>query len=232
MLFRPRCPACSACVSLRVDVARFVPDRSQRRAMKANADVALDIGEPSLTHEKLALYERYHAYRAATRGWPWRGEDPYSFHGSFVSNPFPTEEWRYTLDGRLVGLGYVDALPAGLSAIYFVYEPAEADRGLGTGNVLRLIAEARARELLPRGPLHFAGLQGAIPPVPGPRPRRPVARRGDVRRPGWSVWPPLPPGGPETDFRKRPSAQRAAVHFVPSPLPGSLSVIGRPWPRV
>ena len=147
MLFRPCCPGCTACVSLRVDVARFQPDRSQRRAMKATADVGLTIGAPGLTPTKLALYERYHAYRAVTRGWSWRGEDPYSFHGSFVSNPFPTEEWRYTLGGDLVGLGYVDALPAGLSAIYFVYEPDEAWRGLGTANVLRLIAEARARSL-------------------------------------------------------------------------------------
>lgn len=147
MLFRPRCPTCSACVSLRIDVERFASNRSQRRALRSNAEIELEIGKPGVTREKLVLYERYHAYRAQTRGWSWRGEDPYSFHGSFVSNPFSTEEWRYWLDGALVGLGYVDALPVGLSAIYFVYEPAEARRGLGTGNILRMIAEARARHL-------------------------------------------------------------------------------------
>ena len=31
MLFRPQCPSCQACQSLRVDVAKFQPNRSQRR---------------------------------------------------------------------------------------------------------------------------------------------------------------------------------------------------------
>src|SRR5262249_18817507 len=86
---------------------------------------------------------------------------------SFVHHPFPVEEWCYYLDGRLVGVGYVDALPppppspltplppgergrgegmdAGLSGIYFFYEPGERRRALGTWNVLCLIDEAARR---------------------------------------------------------------------------------------
>src|SRR5689334_11478622 len=70
-LFRPRCQHCTACRSLRVNVDRFRPDRSQRRARKANEDVVeLRIGPPALTRAKLALYDRYHAYQTETRGWP------------------------------------------------------------------------------------------------------------------------------------------------------------------
>lgn len=64
-----------------------------------------------------------------------------------MSNPFPTEEWCYILDGALVGVGLVDSLPVGLSAIYFVHEPGHHRRGLGTWNVLCLIDEARRRGL-------------------------------------------------------------------------------------
>jgi arginine-tRNA-protein transferase len=42
----------------------------------------------------------------------------------------------------------VDVLPAGLSAIYFYYDPDERRRSLGTWNVLNII-EAAARRGLP-----------------------------------------------------------------------------------
>src|SRR5688572_19964420 len=46
-LFRPTCPACRKCLSLRVPVATFTPDRSQRRATAANdGEIALRIGTP------------------------------------------------------------------------------------------------------------------------------------------------------------------------------------------
>ena len=62
-----------------------------------------------------------------------------------MDNPFPTQEWCYFLDGRLVGVGYVDDLPQGLSAIYFFYDPAHRNRSLGTWNVLNVIDVAAAR---------------------------------------------------------------------------------------
>jgi arginine-tRNA-protein transferase len=147
-MFRPRCQACRACVSLRVDVARFRPSRSQRRVRKANEDVIqLAIGSPRVTASRLELYRRFHAHRASTRGWNERQEDPISYFSSFVDNPFPTEEWCFTFEGRLVGLGLVDNLPVGLSAIYFVHDPVHQRRGLGVWNVLCLIDEARRRGL-------------------------------------------------------------------------------------
>ena len=81
------------------------------------------------------------------RGWDVREETPSSYHSAFVCNPFPTEEWCYFRDGKLVGLGMVDSLGVGLSAIYFVHDPDHHRLGLGTWNVLCLIDEARRRRL-------------------------------------------------------------------------------------
>jgi len=41
----------------------------------------------------------------------------------------------------------VDALPEGLSAIYFYYDPRERNRSPGTFNVLSILREAAARGL-------------------------------------------------------------------------------------
>jgi leucyl-tRNA---protein transferase len=147
--FRPQCPHCQACRSLRVLVERFRPDRSQRRARKANeGDVRACIGAPSVSREKLLLYDRYHAFQADQKGWPEHpAKDAASYADSFVENPFPTQEWCYYLGDRLVGVGYVDDLPGGLSAIYFFYDPDERQRSLGTWNVLNLIEHARQRRI-------------------------------------------------------------------------------------
>jgi arginyl-tRNA--protein-N-Asp/Glu arginylyltransferase len=146
-LFRPRCTGCRACQSLRVDVARFRPSRSQRRNRKLNEHtVRRRVGPPEVTPEKLDLYDRYHFYQADEKGWPAHlPKDAAEYYSSFVEHPFPTEEWCYTIDERLVGVGYVDRLPGGLSAIYFFYDPDERGRGLGVWNVLSVIE--RAREL-------------------------------------------------------------------------------------
>ena len=148
-LFRPECETCRACQSIRVPVSTFKPDRSQKRAWAANeSEVRLEIGTPAVTREKLKLYDRFHAYQAENKGWPEHGpKDADGYIESFVENPFATEEWCYYLGERLIGVGYVDRLPAGLSAIYFFYEPDERDRSLGTFNVLATIRNARLSRL-------------------------------------------------------------------------------------
>jgi leucyl-tRNA---protein transferase len=145
-LFRPRCQGCDACRPIRVDVDRFRPDRSQRRARKANeADLRLEIAEPVAGPEQLDLYRRYHSHQEQVKQWPSRqDESPAEYHDSFVDNPFPTREWRYYLGEDLVGVGYVDPLPIGPSAITFIHDPGHRDRSLGTYNVLALIDHARS----------------------------------------------------------------------------------------
>jgi arginine-tRNA-protein transferase len=155
MLFRPACAACQACQSLRVRAGEFTPTRSQRRNRKLNeGQVELRIGPPSVTREKLDLYDRFHHYQESRKGWREQSpKDPDSYADAFVSQPFPVEEWCFYYQGELVGVGYVDHLPegeaaeGGLSAIYFYWEPALAGRGLGTWNVLSMIEEARRRGL-------------------------------------------------------------------------------------
>jgi arginyl-tRNA--protein-N-Asp/Glu arginylyltransferase len=144
-MFIHSCPSCRMCQSLRVPVGTFRADRSQVRAWRANqSDVRILIGTPSLSPVKQALFERFQRHQQEAKGWPASsGEETLSF----VDNPFPTEEWCYYVDDRLVGVGYVDSLPGALSAIYFFYDPVERRRSLGTFNVLSVIHAARQREL-------------------------------------------------------------------------------------
>ncbi len=174
VLFRPVCEGCRECQAIRISVNDFRPDRSQKRVRQLNQGVIeLRIGEPAVTKAKLALYDRFHAFQSETKGWPEHpGKDVNGYVSSFVHQPFAVEEWCYYRDDRLVGVGYVDHLPGvaareppdrlplnllnepatpslagGLSAIYFVYDPDERERSLGTWNVLCTIEQARRRGL-------------------------------------------------------------------------------------
>jgi arginine-tRNA-protein transferase len=142
-MFRPECPSCRLCQSLRVPVATFRPNQSQRRAWKRNqGEVTVRIGAPSLSPDRLELWARFHRHGHETKGWPADGgDDP----GIFLENPFRTEEWTYSVGNRLIAVAYVDALPEALSAIYCYHDPAERARSLGTFNILSLLAAARDR---------------------------------------------------------------------------------------
>lgn len=143
-LFRPACPTCKMCQSIRIPVETFRPDRSQQRARKANdADVTVSRVTPGVSQERLDLYDRFHRFQADAKGWPEHDtENIADYIESFVDNPFTTQEWQYRVGDRLVGVGYVDHLPEGLSAIYFFYDPEERKRSLGTYNVLSIVRHA------------------------------------------------------------------------------------------
>ena len=147
MVFRPDCDICRSCQSLRVPAISFRRSSSQRRVWNQNTgDVELRIGPGAITSDRVELFNRFHAHGHATKGWPAPddAEAEMAFH---LLNPFPIEEWSYWIDGRLVGVGYVDALSAALSAIYFFHDPAERRRSLGTFNVLQIMEAARVRKL-------------------------------------------------------------------------------------
>src|SRR5262249_2725260 len=102
MIFRPRCKQCTACLSLRVLVDHFRPDRSQKRTIKANADMQLVIGTPSFDAARIELYYLHHQVRHETRGWQKpRPENAIQLIYSIAEGSMPAQEWSYYIDGKL-----------------------------------------------------------------------------------------------------------------------------------
>jgi len=101
-MFRPVCRHCSECRSLRVDIGRFQPSKSQRRLARKNADIELTIQAPTITDEHIALYNSYHADMQQRRGWAHNEIDEDQYHESFVDGNWPfAREFQYRRDGRL-----------------------------------------------------------------------------------------------------------------------------------
>ena len=141
LVYRPACDGCRECRSLRVLVDEFRPSRAQRRCLARNAEVSVEVGDPEPTDEKHALYRRYLKSRHDGQMSGSREE-----LGAFLyAAPHLTREWVYSAGGRIIGVGIADVEPQALSAVYFYFDPAEADRSPGVLNVLFLIDECRRR---------------------------------------------------------------------------------------
>ena len=145
-IFRPVCVSCTRCLPLRILVNEFDETTSLRRVRRlAEPQLRLTITTPSVTDEKLALYNTFHDFQSGFKDWPTRFIEEDDYYQSHVLNPFPTEEWQYHLDGELVGVGYVDSLITAMSMIYFFYHPDVRKFSPGTWNIMKGIDEARRR---------------------------------------------------------------------------------------
>jgi leucyl-tRNA---protein transferase len=146
--FRPACASCAECVSLRIDVEAFAPDKSQKRAARASARLRRIVGRPKVDAERLALYEKWHARRQRERGWQANPQTRERYAFEFAFRHATAREAAFYDDdaegGRLVGLGLFDETPRALSAAFFFYDPAYSRMSIGTANVLRLVDDARA----------------------------------------------------------------------------------------
>ena len=137
IVYRPSCVGCQACVAVRVPVATFRPDRSQRRCLKRNADVDARIVAPLRTAEHLALYRKYLTTRHRGGGMDDHGAPEFEqfLIGSWNQGRFL--ELREHGSHRLLAVAVTDLVDGALSAVYTFYDPDEAERGLGTLAVLK-----------------------------------------------------------------------------------------------
>lgn len=144
-VYRPACTQCQECRPVRVPVAEFRPDRSQRRCLARNANLDGSI-DPALSEEHFDLYRRY--LRARHPGGGMDPDDRETFH-SFLGNSWGDTEILSLRDrtGRLLAGAVTDRIPQGLSAVYTYFDPQASARSLGTYAVLSQIEWARALNL-------------------------------------------------------------------------------------
>ena len=139
--YRPQCPACSACIPLRVQVADFEPGRTQRKILNRNQDLTLDLSQPVLTLENYRLYRRYINERHQDGDmYPPSAKQFSEFLGV---NSGHTQFWNFRKDDRLLGIAVTDHFPHALSSVYSFFSPDYGKRSLGVYFVLRQIMAAK-----------------------------------------------------------------------------------------
>lgn len=142
--FRPQCPHCRQCRSLRVLADEFTPSRSQRRVLQRNQNVQVEWRTPSVTSEHLRVFNAYHADMSQRRGWSHTATDTEDYENSFLIGIWPfAREMQYYEGGRLVGVGLVDLLDDAVSSVYFYHDPEWRPRAPGTFSILQELAFCR-----------------------------------------------------------------------------------------
>lgn len=150
-LYNQRCPECAACEPLRVDVERFVPSRSQRRAARiGDRALTVDVGEPLVDGERVALFAKHEEMRGLRQRD--RALDAQEYARFLVESSAPAFEIRYRLaeTGALVGIAITDRGAESLSAVYTFYDPEHVRVSPGVFSILtqlRLCREWRLRWL-------------------------------------------------------------------------------------
>lgn len=140
VLYRPNCPACNACEAIRLDVAQFEPNKTQRRVhRRGRRALNIEIGQPQLSPDRVALYNKHKIGRSLL------GEgDPIdeTGYGAFlVDSCTETLELRYTLaeTGALAGVAIIDRGSDALSAVYTYFDPQLSRLSLGVFSILEQI---------------------------------------------------------------------------------------------
>jgi arginine-tRNA-protein transferase len=141
--YAPVCPGCQACVPIRVVSEDFTPDRTQRRILRANADLTVSEMPARATAEQFTLFQRYQKNRHADGDMAAMGY--YDYRAMIEDTPISTGilEFRDAQD-RLLGACLTDWLADGLSAVYSFFDTDQEKRSLGTFAVLWLIGRARS----------------------------------------------------------------------------------------
>jgi arginyl-tRNA--protein-N-Asp/Glu arginylyltransferase len=146
MVYRPACPACMACVPVRIVVKDFAPNQSLRRVLRRNADLKSVILPVDDCAELSELFTHYQNSRHPESEMAAM-EEP-----DFVSMMRDGGEnaFLFTLqkeDGQKMAAMLVDKLHHGASAVYSYFEPSEANRSLGTALILHLAEWVRSQNL-------------------------------------------------------------------------------------
>ncbi|MDP2697839.1 arginyltransferase [Thalassospira sp.] len=141
--YLPACGDCEACIPVRVRAKEFIDTKSFRRTRSKNKDLRRSINAPAATQEQFRLFGLYQDARHGNGDMARM--DARDYRAMVEDSTVDTSIFEYrTTNGHLIAAALVDALSDGLSAVYSFFDPAAAERGLGTYVILDLIDEAQA----------------------------------------------------------------------------------------
>ena len=144
-IYKPHCENCNKCIPIRLNVATFRANRTQRRVLKQNCDLECRVEKTEFTTASYTLFEKYIEARHKDGDMYPATEDQFK---SFLLSPWGnTHSVNFYLEGALISSAVTDIQLRSISAIYTFFEPDQSDRSLGTFSILKQIELASSLNL-------------------------------------------------------------------------------------
>lgn len=144
-IYRPHCPTCNACESVRVPASTFQPSRSQKRILNKNRQFHIDVAfTPNSSY--YGLYERYICARHTDGSMYPPSEAQFE---NFILCQWKKPIFIEAYDGnKLIAVAVTDIIDDNiahhaLSALYTFFDPDYATHSLGTWMIMMQIEQAR-----------------------------------------------------------------------------------------
>ena len=124
---------------LRLKLEQFSHSTSQKRVLKKNQDLRLEIRDARIDEAKVALFDRH-----KTRFTDNVPDSIYDFFTPYPALiPGPAKEICLWQNERLLAASFLDIGAQATSSVYSIYEPTETKRSLGIYLILLSIAYSR-----------------------------------------------------------------------------------------
>jgi arginine-tRNA-protein transferase len=144
-IYRPHCDDCRACIPVRLPVGRFVPNRSQRRAIQRHDNLTVCARPPEYREEHFLLYQRYLTARHPQGGMD--GDSCEQYQQFLLQSPVKTSLVEFRDADALRMVCVIDNLRDGLSSVYTFYDPDMQQASLGSYGILWQIEACRRARL-------------------------------------------------------------------------------------
>lgn len=144
--YRPMCPQCDACISVRIPVAEFQPDRGQRRTWARNQGIQIREQIPQWDAAHARLFAAYQRWRHPGGGMDEHADRLYR-EMIVETGGVDARLLVFEQDKRLLAVALVDVLDGGVSAVYTFYTPDLPQRGVGIFAILSQIEWTRKQRL-------------------------------------------------------------------------------------
>jgi arginine-tRNA-protein transferase len=143
--YNTQCPHCQACQPIRLEVAKFCPNRSQRRAIAKSSHLRFELCQPSIDQPRVDLFNLHRQQRGLAKDdSPISAQDYAAFLLPVNNGSLELSVW---MAERLIAVSITDVGLQCLSAVYCFFDPNYSNFSLGTLCVLKQIELAQLNHL-------------------------------------------------------------------------------------